>query len=67
MLIQTKRLIIRPFRFANWQNVLAYTSNQEVMHFLPEEVFTEEVAKQFVQEHAGGNAKQFAVTIRETN
>lgn len=49
MLITTKRLKIRAFQASDWQDVLAYTSQEAVMHYLPEDVFTEEEAKQFVQ------------------
>ncbi|TSB48257.1 GNAT family N-acetyltransferase [Alkalicoccobacillus porphyridii] len=67
MYLHTKRLTIRPFKSTDWQDVHAYTCNPTVMHYLPEEVFSEEAAKQFVQDHSGEDAKQFAVTIKDTN
>jgi len=35
MRIETSRLIIRPFRASDWQDVLEYSSDPAVMHFIP--------------------------------
>ncbi|MGQ8966203.1 GNAT family N-acetyltransferase, partial [Bacillus subtilis] len=42
MHITTKRLLIREFEFKDWQAVYAYTSDINVMKYIPEGVFTEE-------------------------
>jgi len=63
MHIKTKRLLIREFEFKDWQAVYKYTSDINVMKFIPEEVFTEEDAKEFVNKNIGDNAEKFPVVI----
>ncbi|MEC3641344.1 GNAT family N-acetyltransferase, partial [Bacillus halotolerans] len=48
MHITTKRLLIREFEFKDWKAVYEYTSDINVMKYIPEGVFTEEDAKAFV-------------------
>lgn len=64
MYIETERLIIKTFTEYDWQDVLAYTSREDVMKYIPEGVFSEEDAKKFVQDHAGEGAKYFPVRIK---
>lgn len=61
MNIKTKRLLIREFEFKDWQDVYEYTSDTNVMKYIPEEVFTEEDAKEFVGKNIGHNAEKFPV------
>lgn len=62
--IETERLIIKTFTEYDWQDVLAYTSREDVMKYIPEGVFSEEDAKKFVQDHAREGAKYFPVRIK---
>lgn len=65
MHIVTERLIVREFKDNDWNDVFNYTSSMEVMKYLPEEVYTEEKAKLFVQQNMGKQARNFAVSLRE--
>ncbi len=67
MEINTSRLMIRKFSTNDWQDVFRYTSNSEVMHYIPEGVMTEEKAKQFVLTNRGENAEYFPVILAEEN
>ncbi|TKH47398.1 GNAT family N-acetyltransferase, partial [Bacillus cereus] len=63
MFIKTERLLIRKFEFKDWQAVHEYTSDINVMKYIPEGVFTEEGARNFVNENIGENAKNFPVVL----
>jgi RimJ/RimL family protein N-acetyltransferase len=67
MYIKTKRLLIREFEFKDWQDVYEYTSDSNVMRYVPEGVFTEEDAKEFVKKNMDGNAEKFPVVIMDRN
>ncbi|USK39480.1 GNAT family N-acetyltransferase [Cytobacillus firmus] len=51
MELKTERLTIRHFKAEDWQAVYEYTSNPEVMRYIPEGVFTEEAAKEFIRKN----------------
>ncbi len=63
--ITTDRLLIRRFTFDDWQSVFNYTSDRNVMEYIPEGVFTKEMAKKFVENNSGENAKNYAVLLRD--
>ena len=65
MMIETDRLIIRDFEPSDVQSLFAYTSQNEVMHYLPEEVQTIEEARKFVAENMGDEARHFPVCLKE--
>jgi [ribosomal protein S5]-alanine N-acetyltransferase len=65
--IQTERLLIRPFRLSDWPAVHTYTSDAEVMAFVPEGQMTKEQTRQFVADNAGPNATHHAVDILAEN
>ncbi|MFD2117197.1 GNAT family N-acetyltransferase [Paenibacillus yanchengensis] len=67
MYLQTERLIIRDFQVSDWQDVYSYTSNPIVMKYIPEGVFTEQQAEQFVKEQQskGKPADKFAVVLKD--
>jgi RimJ/RimL family protein N-acetyltransferase len=67
MYIKTKNLLIRKFEFKDWQDVYEYTSDSNVMRYIPEGVFTEEAAKEFVNKNMGDNAEKFPVLIMDGN
>ncbi|MBU5306783.1 GNAT family N-acetyltransferase [Clostridioides mangenotii] len=67
MYIKTKRLLIRKFEFKDWQAVYEYTSDINVMNYIPEGVFTEEKAKDFINKNIGNTAENFAVVLVEEN
>lgn len=67
MYIETDRLIIREFYPEDWEQVWKYTSNANVMKYIPEGVFSETDAKEFVQTNMGKKAKYFPVIVKEEN
>lgn len=50
---ETKRLLIRKFNMEDLQAVYEYTSDANVMKYIPEGVFTEEMAKDFIEQNLG--------------
>lgn len=67
MKIKTSRLLIRDFNDNDWQDVIRYTSNSNVMHYIPEGVMTEEKTKQFVRKNQGQSAEYFPVILAVEN
>lgn len=67
MNIKTKRLSIRDFQFGDWQSVLDYTPDSTVMKYIPEGVFSERDAKEFVNKNIGENAGKFPVLLNDEN
>ncbi|MGM2767667.1 MULTISPECIES: GNAT family N-acetyltransferase [unclassified Bacillus (in: firmicutes)] len=67
MFIRTERLLIRNFEFKDWQAVHEYTSDSNVMKYIPEGVFTEEDARNFVNRNMGENAENFPVILVDEN
>ncbi|MEK4814955.1 GNAT family protein [Bacillus sp. FSL L8-0287] len=63
MFVKAERLLIRKFEFKDWQAVHEYTSDINVMKYIPEGVFTEEDTRNFVNENIGKNAKNFPVVL----
>ncbi|WP_309243112.1 GNAT family N-acetyltransferase [Bacillus cereus group sp. BfR-BA-01309] len=63
MLVKAERLLIRKFEFKDWQAVHEYTSDINVMEYIPEGVFTKEDTRNFVNENIGKNAKNFPVVL----
>ncbi|KTD85989.1 GNAT family N-acetyltransferase [Paenibacillus etheri] len=67
MYIKTDRLLIRKFEVIDWQAVHEYTSEINVMKYLPEGVFSEENTKEFINKNIGDNAGNFPVVLMEEN
>ena len=67
MFVKTERLFIRDFETADWQAVHEYTSDSHVMKYIPEGVFSEEDAKDFVHKNMGENAENFPVILTDGN
>ncbi|WP_062051548.1 GNAT family N-acetyltransferase [Bacillus sp. JCM 19034] len=67
MHIKTKRLLIRNFKFNDWQAVYEYTSNAHVMKYIPEGVFSEENVKEFINTNIDDTAEKFAVVLINEN
>ncbi|PEZ56481.1 GNAT family N-acetyltransferase [Bacillus anthracis] len=67
MFIEAKRLLIRKFEFKDWEAVHEYTSDSNVMKYIPEGVFTEEDTRNFVNKNMGENAKNFPVILIDEN
>lgn len=67
MYIETERLFIREFYPEDWVKVLAYTSNANVMQYIPEGVFSEQGAREFVLNNVGEKAKYFPVIEKSEN
>ncbi|WP_312609228.1 GNAT family N-acetyltransferase, partial [Mammaliicoccus sciuri] len=64
MNLTTERCIIRSFAEDDWQDVYAYTSDPEVMKYIPEGVFSKENAQEFVKNNRLKTAKNFAVLLK---
>ncbi|WP_130860720.1 GNAT family N-acetyltransferase [Gracilibacillus phocaeensis] len=67
MNIKTNRLQLREFNESDWEAVYPYTSDQAVMKYLPEEVFSKEDARQFVIDNKGDEAEKYAVIEMDTH
>jgi [ribosomal protein S5]-alanine N-acetyltransferase len=65
MYIETKRLIIRDFQEDDWREFYAYTSDAQVMEYMPEGVFNEEDARKFVSENRV-TARNYPVIVKES-
>jgi [ribosomal protein S5]-alanine N-acetyltransferase len=62
--IETQRLRIRSFQPNDWQAVYDYTSDPDVMAYIPEGPFTPEQAKAFVADNMGEQARFVAVLLK---
>ncbi|MGG0290837.1 GNAT family N-acetyltransferase [Bacillus pacificus] len=67
MFIKAERLLIRKFEFKDWEAVHEYTSDSDVMKYIPEGVFTEEDTRNFVNKNMGENAENFPVIQIDEN
>ncbi|REK76804.1 GNAT family N-acetyltransferase [Paenibacillus paeoniae] len=63
MNLSTERLTIRNFRSADWRTVLDYTSDRHVMAYMPDGIFQEPDAKDFVDQNMDEHAEKFAVSL----
>jgi ribosomal-protein-alanine N-acetyltransferase len=63
--IQTERLSIRKFDSQDLHEVLKYTSDTSVMKYIPEGLFNEDDAKQFISKNSGDGAEKFPVVLTE--
>ncbi|EON73019.1 GNAT family N-acetyltransferase [Lysinibacillus sphaericus] len=66
MFIKSQRILIREFEPHDWQAVYEYTSDMNVMKYIPEGVFSEEDAKNFVSKNMD-DAKNFPVVLIDEN
>ncbi|HDR6315582.1 TPA: GNAT family N-acetyltransferase [Bacillus thuringiensis] len=67
MFIKADRLLIRNFEFKDWQAVHEYTSDSNVMKYIPGGVFTKEDTSNFVNKNMGENAENFPVVLIDEN
>ncbi|WP_058308196.1 GNAT family N-acetyltransferase [Gracilibacillus massiliensis] len=67
MIIETNRLLIRKFEPKDWNFVYEYTSDRKVMKYIPEGIFDEEAAKEFVEHNSGDYAEKFPVIKKDEN
>ncbi|MFJ7667493.1 GNAT family N-acetyltransferase [Lysinibacillus sp. NPDC097195] len=65
MNITTQRLLIRKFVAQDWQAVYSYMSNQTVMHYMPEGVYTAQQVQKFITDNSGEQAKHFAIVLHD--
>ena len=49
--LRTSRLLLRPLAPGDWQDVLAYASDSDVMRYLPGNVMSAEQVQAFIAEH----------------
>ena len=59
--------MIRKFELKDLQAVYEYTSDIHVMKYIPEGVFTEEAAKEFINQNMGDQAEKFPVILIDEN
>ncbi|WP_330949148.1 GNAT family N-acetyltransferase [Virgibacillus sp. MG-45] len=64
MNIESDRLRIRKFTYEDWQRVYEYTSDSNVMKYIPAGVFSDDDAKKFVMKHSNGMAENFPVLLK---
>ncbi|AST93702.1 GNAT family N-acetyltransferase [Sutcliffiella cohnii] len=67
MFIATKRLKIRRFIKDDIHALIEYTSDPSVMEYIPEGVFTEGDAKEFIDKNMGDEPEKFAVVLKDEN
>lgn len=67
VIINTKRLIIRNFHPEDWKAVLEYTSNNEVMKYIPGGLLSEKRAKDLIKENIGKNVEKYPVILKGKN
>jgi [ribosomal protein S5]-alanine N-acetyltransferase len=60
MNLETDRLLVRKFEKDDLHAVLEYTSNHDVMRYIPEGVFNEEDAAAFLRDNIGVKPQKFA-------
>jgi RimJ/RimL family protein N-acetyltransferase len=65
MYIKTERLFIRKFESKDWQAVHEYTSDSNVMKYIPEGVFSEEETKEFVNNNISEKTEKFPVILMD--
>lgn len=65
--LETERLVIRNFKVGDWKEVYEYTSNPQVMYFMPEGVLTEQETERYIHQHISEDAKKFAVVLKSDN
>jgi [ribosomal protein S5]-alanine N-acetyltransferase len=65
MHIKTARLTIRPFQPEDWHAVLEYTSDGDVMNYLPEGILNEQDTIDFVNRNMHDQAEKFAVVLHD--
>lgn len=67
--IETERLFIRNFKSEDWQELLEYFSNPEVVRYLPEDPFAADEAKKFIEniKEQAGFPNKVAVELKTEN
>ena len=65
--IETSRLIIRKFIKTDIDYLLAYTSDESVMHYLPEDVYDRKQADIFIDKNTGDDIEEYAVVLNSEN
>jgi len=65
--IETSRLIIRPFKSCDWKDVLEYSSDPAVMHFVPIGVLDEKTVKEIVSEELSDETECYAIELKSNH
>lgn len=66
ILIETKRLVVRQFKAADWKDLHEYLSQESVLKYEPETVSNEEDCKSIANERSQGDLF-WAVCLKDTN
>ncbi|MDD4663520.1 MAG: GNAT family N-acetyltransferase [Caldisericia bacterium] len=64
MLIETVRLVIRPFQADDWANALEYLTDPVVMHYIPLGVMDKNQVIDFVSEEPNEKSECFAIELK---
>jgi RimJ/RimL family protein N-acetyltransferase len=62
--IETQRLLIRPFEANDWRAVYSYMADPAVTAYLPEGLLTESQTREFVDRQLGEEAEAYAVILK---
>lgn len=65
--LKTERLLIRNFNEEDWVSLYEYTSNPEVMEYMPTGVLNEAETMQLVSNNLADRAEKFAIILKEEN
>lgn len=59
MYLKSERLLIRNFEENDWEAVHEYTSDHDVIKYIPEGVLSEEKSKEFVNKNRDAEPEQY--------
>jgi [ribosomal protein S5]-alanine N-acetyltransferase len=62
--LETERLYIRCFNQNDMKSVHSYMSDPNIIEHLPEDLFSENDAKEFIDENTSENAENFALILK---
>ncbi len=63
--LETDRLLIRHFNIDDFESVYNYMSDPNIIEHLPEDLFSENDTKDFINNNIGENAEKFAVISKD--
>jgi len=63
--LRTARLLLRPLAPGDWPDIHAYTSDPDIMRYVPEEAMSPEEVQAFIAEHQAASSALAAVLTSE--
>jgi [ribosomal protein S5]-alanine N-acetyltransferase len=67
MLIETQRLLIRPFKASDWKDAVEYCTDPIVMKYIPIGLMNEQKVKEFVSEEPNDETECYAIELKSNN